>query len=295
MEKFTIKQLLESGVHYGHHTRRWNPAMAQYIYGVYNNVHIINLQKTAPLLANALNQIKEIVANKGRILFVGTKKQAAEIVKEYAEQCGQYYINNRWLGGTLTNWTTITKSIKKLVKNEGHLEQGMEGYTKKERLSFMRENEKLNLNLGGIRNMGGVPDALFVIDAKKEEIAIKEAKKLNIPVIAVVDTNSNPSLVDFPIPGNDDAIKAITLYCELVSAAVLEGLELEAKLHVKKQEANVIKKMHNEAKEETPKGAGAKKETTAKDDTKVKQVKTSKQDVAEMVDVSETKDNSEKL
>ncbi|MGV3278197.1 30S ribosomal protein S2 [Rickettsiales bacterium LUAb2] len=271
MEKFTIKQMLEAGVHYGHNTRRWNPKMAKYIYGTYNNVHIINLQKTAPLLENALTQIKNIVAARGRVLFVGTKKQAADLVKEYAEKCGQYYINNRWLGGTLTNWTTISNSINAMVKNEKLLAEGMEGYTKKERLTFTRETEKLQLNLGGIKNMGGKPDAIFIIDAKKEEIAIQEANKLNIPVIAVVDTNSNPDNVTYPIPGNDDAIRAITFYCELVSNAILEGLELEASLSKKnKLEKSEAVEKNKEIDEDLAKSSKKVVKTVKKEATAVK-------------------------
>lgn len=230
MEKFTIKQMIEVGVHYGHDTRRWNPKMAPYIFKTFNNVHIINLQKTAPLLYNALVQIENIVSKGGRVLFVGTKRQSSAIVKEYAEKCGQYYVNHRWLGGTLTNWKTISQSIKTLTNLEKLIETDMEGYTKKEQLSFKREIAKLNLALGGIRNMGGLPNVLFVIDSKKEGIAIEEAKKLKIPVIAVVDTNGDPSKVNYPIPGNDDAIKAISFYCELASNAILRGLDSESKV-----------------------------------------------------------------
>lgn len=237
MEKFTIKQMLEVGVHYGHDTRRWNPKMAPYIYKTYNNVHIINLQKTAPLLYNALVQIENIVARGGRVLFVGTKRQASSIVKEYAEKCGQYYVNHRWLGGTLTNWKTISQSIKTLTDLEKLTETNMEGYTKKEQLSFKREIGKLNLALGGIRNMGGLPNVLFIVDAKKEAIAIEEAKKLKIPVVAVVDTNGDPSKVNYPIPGNDDAIKSIDFYCDLVSKAILKGLDSESKV----SQANKVK------------------------------------------------------
>mgnify|MGYP005801734227 CR=1 FL=1 len=249
MKNFTIKQMLDLGVHYGHDTRRWNPKMASYIFKTFNNVHIINLQKTAPLLYNALLQLKEVAAKGGRVLFVGTKRQASSIVKEYAEKCGQYYVNHRWLGGALTNWKTISQSINTLVKLEELINNNLGGYTKKEQLSFQREADKLNLALGGIRNMGGLPNILFVIDAKKETIAIEEATKLNIPVIAVVDTNGDPDKVTYPIPGNDDAIKAINFYCELACEAILEGLELEAKVtevNKKSNEKTAVKKEPSE-------------------------------------------------
>lgn len=225
MVNFTIKQLLENGVHYGHHTRRWNPKMAPYIYGTYNNIHIVNLQKTAPMLNEALQQIKKVAAADGRILFVGTKSQASKIIKESAERCGQYYVNHRWLGGMLTNWKTISNSITKLEELDKKIAEDLSGLTKKEKLELTRQRDKLQLVLGGIREMAGLPDIIFVLDSSKEFIAIDEAKKLKIPLVAIVDTNANPELVDYPIPGNDDAIKSITIYCELVSQAVLEGLQ----------------------------------------------------------------------
>ncbi|UQY80102.1 30S ribosomal protein S2 [Candidatus Hepatincola sp. Av] len=225
MVSFTIKQLLENGVHYGHHTRRWNPKMAPYIYGTYNNIHIINLQKTAPMLHKALQQIKKVAATDGRILFVGTKSQASEIIKESAERCGQYYVNHRWLGGMLTNWKTISNSITKLDELDKKIAEDLSGLTKKEKLELTRQRDKLQLVLGGIREMAGLPDIIFVLDSSKEFIAIDEARKLKIPLVAIVDTNSNPELVDYPIPGNDDAIKSIKTYCELFSQAVLEGLQ----------------------------------------------------------------------
>lgn len=227
MANFTIQQLLENGVHYGHSTRRWNPKMAPFIYGTYNNVHIINLQKTAPMLENALNNIKKVVANGGRILFVGTKKQATPIIKEYAESCGQYYVNHRWLGGMLTNWKTISNSIAKLDSLDKQIEEGMTGLTKKEKLELTRTREKLNLVLGGIRRMGGLPNLVVILDTVQESIAIDEAKKLHIQIVGITDTNANPDVVDFPVPGNDDAIKSIRLYCELISQTVLEGLKEE--------------------------------------------------------------------
>ncbi len=224
---FTIEDLLNSGIHYGHNRRRWNPKMKQYIYTTYNNVHIIDLRKTAPLLVNALKKIEEVVASNGRVLFVGTKPQASSIVAEYAELCGQYYINHRWLGGTLTNWKTISNSIRTLEKIEKTIEEGFKGLVKKERLSLLRKKEKLNKALAGVRKMGGAPDLVVVLDAHMEKIAINEAKKLNIPVIGVVDTNADPYSVDFPIPGNDDSIKSIRLYCDLMGKAVLKGLAVE--------------------------------------------------------------------
>ena len=228
LPKFTIRQMIENGVHFGHHARRWNPKMAGYIYGKKDNVHIIDLQQTYPMLYTALNAAKEIAANGGKVLFVGTKRQAQDIIKENAERCGQYYVNYRWLGGMLTNWITVYKSISRLVKlNEMFDNNATEGYTKKELLNLRKEQEKLAKELSGVMNMGGQPDLLFVVDMPKEDLAIKEAKKLGIPVIAIADTNADPTLVDFPVPGNDDAIRAIQFYCELVSSAVLDGIQAE--------------------------------------------------------------------
>lgn len=228
LPKFTIRQMIENGVHFGHHARRWNPKMAGYIYGKKDNVHTIDLQQTYPMLYTALNAAKEIAANGGKVLFVGTKRQAQDIIKENAERCGQYYVNYRWLGGMLTNWKTVYKSISRLVKlNEMFDNNATEGYTKKELLNLRKEQEKLAKELSGVMNMGGQPDLLFVVDMPKEDLAIKEAKKLGIPVIAIADTNADPTLVDFPVPGNDDAIRAIQFYCELVSSAVLDGIQAE--------------------------------------------------------------------
>ena len=225
---FTLRQMIEAGVHFGHHARRWNPKMAPFIYGKKDNIHIIDLQKTYPMLYTALSAAREIAAQGGKVLFVGTKRQAQDIIKESAERCGQYYVNYRWLGGMLTNWKTVYKSISRLVKlNEMFEKNAIEGYTKKELQNLKKEQEKLNLELGGIMNMGGQPDLLFVIDTPKEDLAIKEAKKLGIPVIGICDTNADPELVDFPVPGNDDAIRAIQFYCELVSSAVLDGMQAE--------------------------------------------------------------------
>lgn len=229
LPEFTMRQLLEAGVHFGHHTRRWNPKMRPFIFGVRNGVHIIDLQQTVPLLNEAVKSIRDIVANGGRILFVGTKRQAQGKIAESAKRCGQYYVNHRWLGGMMTNWKTISKSINRLRELEDLLgnEEQMAVRTKKENLMLTRERDKLELSLGGIKDMGGQPDALFVIDTIKEDIAVAEANKLGIPVFAVVDTNANPDGVDFIIPGNDDALRAIDLYCDLVADAVLDGLQAE--------------------------------------------------------------------
>lgn len=223
----TIADLLDAGIHFGHNSSRWNPKMAPYIYGVRDNIHIIDLQQTEPLMKIALKKIYETVKNNGKVLFVGSKVQATELVAQYAEKCGQFYVNNRWLGGTLTNWGTISKSIKTLDNLEKMLEdqESNDQYTKKELSEFNRKREKLLKSLAGIRKIGGKPDLLVVIDTNKEHLAIKEAQKLNIPVIAVVDSNSNPDGIDYPIPGNDDAIRSIRLYCDLFSAAALAGIQ----------------------------------------------------------------------
>ncbi|MDA9805720.1 30S ribosomal protein S2 [Alphaproteobacteria bacterium] len=223
---FTMRQLLEAGVHFGHHTRRWNPKMDPYIFGKRNNIHIINLEKTVPMLYEALDAIQSIAKNGGKFLLVGTKRSASELIAQAAINCGQYYVNHRWLGGMLTNWETVSKSIRKLKNLEERIETGeINSLTKKERLQIERQKEKLDLTLGGIKNMNGIPDAIFIIDTNKESIAVLEANNLNIPVIAICDTNTNPSGVDYPIPGNDDALRAISLYCDLVAASVLKGLE----------------------------------------------------------------------
>jgi small subunit ribosomal protein S2 len=226
MPSFTMRQLLEAGVHYGHHTRRWNPKMSPFIFGVRNGVHIMDLQQSVPLLHQAMEAIRSTVAAGGRVLFVGTKAQASERIKESAKKCGQYYINHRWLGGTLTNWKTVNQSIKRMKEMEERLNEAT-GLTKKESLDLQRNFNKLEMALGGIREMGGLPDILFVIDTNKESIAIQEARRLNIPVVAVLDSNSNPEGVTYPIPGNDDALRAIGLYCDLISGAVLDGLQAE--------------------------------------------------------------------
>ncbi|MBS0272742.1 MAG: 30S ribosomal protein S2 [Proteobacteria bacterium] len=229
MPTFTMRQLLEAGVHFGHQTRRWDPKMAPYLYGSRGGIHIIDLQQTVPMLHQALQVIRDTVAGGGRVLFVGTKRQASQKVKEAASLCGQFFVNHRWLGGMLTNWKTISQSIKRLRELQEQFDQGTHGFTKKELLTLQRERDKLELSLGGIKDMGGVPNILFVIDTNKEDIAIKEANKLGIPVIAIVDSNSNPDGIDYLIPGNDDAQRAIELYCTLASAAVLDGLQAEIK------------------------------------------------------------------
>jgi len=226
----TVRQLLEAGVHFGHKTRRWNPKMARYIYGAHNGVHIIDLPKSMVCIDRAMSTLKEIVKEGGRVLFVGTKIQAREAIKEAAQRSGQYYVNHRWLGGTLTNWKTVSQSIHQLVLLREQTESpNFAEYTKKEQLRFHRQLQRLELNLGGIKDMGGLPDVLFVIDTNKEFIAVQEANRLKIPVIAVIDTNSKPDAIDYPIPGNDDAIKAVHLYCDLAAKAIIEGLQAEMK------------------------------------------------------------------
>ena len=224
LPEFSMRQLLEAGVHYGHQTARWNPKMGEYIYGDRNGIHILDLTQTVPLLDAALKLVRDTVAKGGRILFVGTKRQAQKPVAEAAEKCAQYYMNHRWLGGTLTNWQTVSKSIQRLKQVDEQMAHGAEGLTKKERLQIEREQGKLQASLGGIREMGARPDLLFVIDVGKESLAILEAQKLGIPVIAIVDTNCSPKGVDHVIPGNDDAARAIALYCDLISRAALDGM-----------------------------------------------------------------------
>ena len=224
---FTMRQLLEAGVHFGHQTRRWNPNMAPYLFGARNDVHIIDLQQTVPLLYRALGVARDIVSSGGRVLFVSTKRQASDAVAEAAKRCGQYYVNHRWLGGTLTNWKTISNSIKRLRELDEQLGHEDQGLTKKELLQLTRQRDKLERSLGGIKEMGGLPDIMFVIDTNKEAIAVKEAKVLGIPVVAIIDSNSDPSGIDYRIPGNDDALRAITLYCDLMARAVLDGIQTE--------------------------------------------------------------------
>ncbi|HKP79395.1 MAG TPA: 30S ribosomal protein S2 [Phenylobacterium sp.] len=224
LPEFSMRQLLESGAHFGHQTHRWNPKMDKYIFGSRSNIHIIDLSQSIPLLHQALVKVREVAAAGGRILFVGTKRQASEPIATAAKRCAQYYVNHRWLGGTLTNWRTVSGSIARLREVDALLAGEGQGRTKKELLQLTRERDKLELSLGGIKDMGGIPDLMFVIDTNKEAIAIQEARKLNIPVIAILDTNSNPDGITYPIPGNDDAARAIQLYCDLLADAVLDGL-----------------------------------------------------------------------
>ena len=225
LPSYNIRQLLEAGVHFGHQTHRWNPLMDEYIYGSRNGIHILDLTQTLTMLDTALSEIHKLVAKGGSILFVGTKRQAQQSIAEAASKCAQYYINYRWLGGTLTNWNTVSNSILRLKDLEAFDESQLALFTKKERLNIEKEHQKLNLSLGGIKDMKNIPDMLFVIDTNKEAIAIKEAKKIGIPVVAILDTNSSTDGVDFPIPGNDDASRAISLYCDLVSKTILDGME----------------------------------------------------------------------
>jgi small subunit ribosomal protein S2 len=224
---FTMRQLLEAGVHFGHRTRRWNPKMSPYLFGVRNGIHIIDLQQTVPLLHQAMTAVKDVVAAGGRVLFVGTKRQASSRIADAAKRCGQYYVNHRWLGGMMTNWRTISNSIKRLRDLDDQLAGESDGLTKKELLGLTREQAKLERALGGIKEMGGLPDILVVIDTNKEAIAIAEANKLNIPVVGIIDSNSKPDGITYPVPGNDDAIRAINFYCELLVGAVLDGIQQE--------------------------------------------------------------------
>lgn len=278
---FTMRELIDAGVHFGHKKKRWNPVMAPYIHGVRNDVHIIDLQQTVPMLYRALTAARTVAQRQGRILFVGTKRQASDAVAEAAKRCGQYYVNSRWLGGMLTNWSTIQNSIRQLKKFEETLADFDSGLTKKERLNLQRQCDKLERSLGGIRNMGGLPDMIFVIDTNREDLAIKEAKKLGIPIAAVVDTNASPEDIDLPIPGNDDASRAIKLYCKLMSDAALSGLkegivdvsadaeEADASVAETTQEAPAKDKSEEapkaeKAKEEPKKKPAAKKATASK-------------------------------
>ncbi|WP_341213201.1 30S ribosomal protein S2 [uncultured Limimaricola sp.] len=227
LPEFSMRQLLEAGVHFGHQTARWNPRMSEYIYGARNGIHIMDLTQTVPMLDKALQVVRDTVAKGGRVLFVGTKRQAQQPIADAAEKSAQFYMNHRWLGGTLTNWQTVSQSINRLRAIDEASEQGFAGLTKKERLGMEREQIKLQASLGGIREMGGVPDLLFVVDVNKEDLAILEAKKLGIPVVAVVDTNCSPDGVDYVIPGNDDAARAISLYCDLAARAALDGMSAQ--------------------------------------------------------------------
>jgi small subunit ribosomal protein S2 len=227
LPEYSMRGLLEAGVHFGHHTRRWNPKMSPYIFGVRNGIHIVDLEQTVPLLRQGLEAIREVVAGGGRVLLVGTKRQAQDAIADSAKRCGQYYVNYRWLGGMLTNFKTISQSIKRLRELDERITTEQSGLTKRELLELTRDRDKLERALGGIKEMGGLPDILFVIDTNKEAIAVSEANTLRIPVVAILDSNSSPDGIAYPIPGNDDAMRAIHMYCELVSASVLDGLQAE--------------------------------------------------------------------
>lgn len=254
LPEFSMRQLLEAGVHYGHQTQRWNPRMAEFIYGERNGIHIFDLTQTVPMLDAALQAVRDTVAKGGRVLFVGTKRQAQKAISDAAEKSAQYYMNHRWLGGTLTNWKTVSQSIQRLKAIDETMAHGAEGLTKKERLQMEREQTKLQASLGGIREMGGLPDLLFVVDVNKEDLAIAEAKKLGITVVAVVDTNCSPKGVDYIIPGNDDAARAIALYCDLASRAALDGMTAQmgaAGVDLGALEASVEEELAGEAAAET--------------------------------------------
>ena len=275
-----MKELLEAGVHFGHQTHRWNPKMKDFIYGEHNNIHIIDLSQTMGMLKNALGAVREVTQSGGRILFVGTKRQASETISESASQCAQYYVNHRWLGGTLTNWKTISNTIARLKSIQETLdEEESAGLTKKELLKLTRERDKLELSIGGIKNMGSLPDLIFVIDTVREQIAIKEANKLNIPIAAIIDTNCDPEGITYPIPGNDDSTKSIKLYCDLISQAALDGISIQSQ---KVQEETQDKK-------EKPQ-----KETTSKKDNKSKELSDTPKtdDAKEIENLEENNDKS---
>jgi len=267
LPEFSLRQLLEAGVHFGHQTHRWNPRMDQYIYGSRNGIHIMDLTQTVPLLDQALNVVRETVSKGGRILFVGTKRQASKAVAEAAERSAQYYMNHRWLGGTLTNWQTVSKSIQRLKAISAQMETGFDGLTKKERLGMEREHAKLHASLNGIAEMGGTPDLLFVIDTNKEALAVAEANKLGIPVIGILDTNSAPEGIDYPIPGNDDAARAIGLYCDLIARSALDGMaaqmgsagvDIGELVDAPVEEILDVVETSKEVEEETPESVGIK-------------------------------------
>jgi small subunit ribosomal protein S2 len=252
MPVVTLRQLFEAGVHFGHNTRRWNPKMQSFIFGVRNGVHIMDLEQSVPMMQRALQVLRDTAAGGGRILFVGTKRQAQDKIAEAAKRCGQYYVNHRWLGGMLTNWKTISNSIKRLRDINDKLETQSHKFTKKEQLEMSRDRDKLERALGGIKDMGGLPDIIFVIDTIKESLAIEEATKLGLPVVAVVDSNSDPTHVALPIPGNDDASRAIELYCDLAAQAVLDGIEAEMGAGGKDKEAPAREKPSKAAAAEQP-------------------------------------------
>ena len=290
LPEFSMKELLEAGVHFGHQTHRWNPKMKDYIYGEHNNVHIIDLSQTVHMLRNAMVAVSEVTKSEGRILFVGTKRQASEIISETATQCAQYYINHRWLGGTLTNWKTISNTIERLKSIQKTLDDDESaGLTKKELLKLTRERDKLELSIGGIKDMGRLPDLIFVIDTVREQIAIKEAQKLNIPIAAIIDTNSNPEGITYPIPGNDDSAKSIKLYCELISQAALDGISVQTK-QFKKELTNDEEKLEadNNTKnnEETKETDSNNKDKKLSKDNKAKEIKKEKEEQSEKIEAN---------
>ena len=290
LPEFSMKELLEAGAHFGHQTHRWNPKMKDYIYGEHNNIHIIDLSKTVHMLRNAMVAVSEVTKSEGRILFVGTKRQASEIISETATQCAQYYINHRWLGGTLTNWKTISNTIERLKSIQKTLDDiESAGLTKKELLKLTRERDKLELSIGGIKDMGRLPDLIFVIDTVREQIAVKEAQKLNIPIAAIIDTNSNPEGITYPIPGNDDSAKSIKLYCELISQAALDGISVQTK-QFKKEVTNDEEKFEadNNTKnnEETKETDSNNKDKKLSKDNKAKEIKKEKEEQNEEIEAT---------
>ncbi len=286
LPEFSLRQLLEAGVHFGHQTQRWDPLMESYIYGSRNGIHILDLTQTVPMLDQALNVVRETVAKGGSILFVGTKRQASSPIAEAAEKCAQYYMNHRWLGGTLTNWKTVSQSIQRLKSIDEQVASGsIEGLTKKERLGVEREHAKLKASFDGIAEMGGVPDLVFVVDVKKEALAVAEANKLGIPVVAVVDTNCSPTGVDYMIPGNDDASRAIGLYCDLISRAALDGMSAQlgaAGVDLGEMEEAPSEEVLAEAVEEEPIPEDATESTTST-------TKSDSKEIADKVEVTTKK------
>lgn len=295
---FNMRQLLEAGVHFGHQTHRWNPKMAEYIFGARNNIHIIDLAQTVPLLHQALVTVSDTVAKGGRVLFVGTKRQASEVIADAARQSAQYYVNHRWLGGTLTNWKTISISIKRLRQLEELLGGEAQGLTKKELLNLTRERDKLERSLGGIKEMGGVPSLLFIIDTNKESIAVAEARKLKIPIISIVDSNCDPDSIDHPIPGNDDAGRAITLYCDLIAKAAIDGIERaqgSAGIDIGESESPPVEEVIAEAPKEAKKAEKkAEKKDKKKDKKKAKGDKEEKKSADEKTDAEPKKKAKDK-
>lgn len=283
---YSMSELLEAGAHFGHQKHRWNPKMEPFIFGVRNNIHILDLSQTIPLLHRALTAVRDVTKSGGRILFVGTKRQGQEIIANAANDCAQYYMNHRWYGGTLTNWKTISNTIKRLRTIEDLLDNDdLSGLTKKELLKLNREKEKLDTSIGGIKDMGGLPDLIFVLDTVKEQIAIQEATKLNIPIAAIIDSNSNPDGVTYPIPGNDDSTKSISLFCDLISKAALDGIA---------QSQNETS-TDTETAPKVTKNKNVKTKDVKSDDDKAeeKEIKTSKSDKTEDSAVKKSEEKSE--